>query len=169
MSLPLGSWNFLQFLAFLHPLSLFLVCKADKKHVKLQKFHQTVFLQYSKTWGNRLVTETCLWDWDWKETWNLSILTLTQMGFETPLLMDISVYIGQFCWCIVCCKIPLIYISNMCSQKLLCYCSAWSVRKPKLLLRLWLVNAKSLSSSLWHGALWLHLVVHNNQNMQLFW
>jgi len=58
-------------------------------------------------------------------------------------------------------KILPIYLSNMCSLKLLRYCSARSVRKPKLLLHLWLINGNFMSCFLWHAAFQLHQVVHN--------
>jgi len=46
-------------------------------------------------------------------------------------------------------KIPPMYIRYICSWKPTRYCSAWSVQKPKLILRLWFTNTNSLSCSLW--------------------
>jgi len=53
---------------------------------------------------------------------------------------DIYRPIWRYCRCIVPAKLRR-YISAMFAQKPLRYCSARSVRKPKLLLCLWLINA----------------------------
>ena len=68
----------------------------------------------------------------------------------------------QYIYCIG--KILPKNIRNMCLWKLLCYCSSQSVWKPKLLLRLWLINANALSCSLRCTAFRLHQVVRNVQN-----
>ena len=48
-------------MAFLLPaLVVYHLKTAEKKHVELQKFDQAMQLQCSKSYGDRLVTETCI-------------------------------------------------------------------------------------------------------------
>ena len=60
-----------------------------------------------------------------------------------------------------------IYIGNICSQKLPCCCSAWSVQKFKFLLHLELYETNFLFFSFMaHIALQLHHVMRNNMGQQ---